>query len=63
MSSAVIKAAQKFFQSGHAYVHKKAGADKVTSVVIPLAMAGTTSLLWARGMLNLYTGSGKLEDQ
>ena len=25
MSSAVIKAAQKFFQSGHAYVHKKAG--------------------------------------
>lgn len=38
-------------------------ADKVTSVVIPLAMAGTTSLLWARGMLNLYTGSGKLEDQ
>ena len=119
MSSAVIKAAQKFFQSGHAYVHKKAGyvdggneratapageprpqpictpsrakstpsraepnprshhrshaythahthsfrADKVTSVVIPLAMAGTTSLLWARGMLNLYTGAGKLEDQ
>ena len=25
MSSAVIKAAQKFFQSGHAYVHKKTG--------------------------------------
>lgn len=38
-------------------------ADSVTSVVIPLAMAGTTGLLWARGMLNLYLGTGKLEDQ
>ena len=32
-------------------------------VVHPLAMAGTTSVLWARGMLNLYTGANKLEDR
>ena len=38
-------------------------ADSVTSFVIPLAMAGTTGVLWARGMLNLYFGTGKLEDQ
>jgi hypothetical protein len=35
--------------------------DKMTSVVIPLAMATTVGLMWARGMWNLYTGQGKLE--
>ena len=35
--------------------------DKMTSVVIPLAMATTVGLMWARGMWNLYTGNGKLE--
>lgn len=33
----------------------------MTSVVIPLAMATTVGLMWARGMWNLYTGNGKLE--
>ena len=37
-------------------------SDKLTSVVIPLGLAGTTSLLWAKGMFNMYTGAGKLED-
>ncbi|WPT18271.1 hypothetical protein PSENEW3_00006272 [Picochlorum sp. SENEW3] len=56
-----IGQAQKFFQTAKGYIHVKTGTDKITSVVIPLGMTAVATLVWGRGMWNMYCGTGKLE--
>ncbi|XP_062083167.1 uncharacterized protein LOC133789332 [Humulus lupulus] len=52
---------QKYFQNVHKYTHLKGPMDKITSVAIPLALAGTSLYLIGRGIYNLSHGIGKKE--
>ncbi|KAG6385140.1 hypothetical protein SASPL_153968 [Salvia splendens] len=52
---------QKLFQSIHKYTHLKQPMDKLTSVAIPLALAGTSLFLIGRGIYNMSHGIGKKE--
>ncbi|PIN25405.1 hypothetical protein CDL12_01840 [Handroanthus impetiginosus] len=52
---------QKYFQSVHKHTYLKGPYDKITSVAIPLALAGSSLYLIARGIYNLSHGIGKKE--
>ncbi|KAI3738633.1 hypothetical protein L2E82_28678 [Cichorium intybus] len=52
---------QKLFQSIHKHTHLKSPMDKVTSVAIPLALAGSCLFLIGRGIYNMSHGIGKKE--
>ncbi|MFX6572847.1 cytochrome c oxidase subunit 7, partial [Acinetobacter baumannii] len=52
---------QKLFQSIHKHTHLKGPMDKITSVAIPLALAGTSLFLIGRGIYNMSHGIGKKE--
>ncbi|XP_047971172.1 uncharacterized protein LOC125214272 [Salvia hispanica] len=52
---------QKLFQSIHKHIHLKQPMDKLTSVAIPLALAGSSLFLIGRGIYNMSHGIGKKE--
>ncbi|GLT63838.1 hypothetical protein SLA2020_363710 [Shorea laevis] len=52
---------QKHFQNVHKYTHLKGPMDKITSVVIPIALAASSVYLIGRGIYNLSHGIGKKE--
>ncbi|KAG6756764.1 hypothetical protein POTOM_040207 [Populus tomentosa] len=52
---------QRYFQSIHKHTYLKGPLDKITSVAIPLAFAGTTLYLIGRGIYNMSHGTGKKE--
>ncbi|KAI7741120.1 hypothetical protein M8C21_002139 [Ambrosia artemisiifolia] len=52
---------QKLFQSIHKHTHLKGPMDKITSVAIPLALAGSCMFLIGRGIYNMSHGIGKNE--
>ncbi|CAA0825924.1 Unknown protein [Striga hermonthica] len=52
---------QKFFQNIHKHTYLKGPMDKVTSVAIPLALAGSSLYLIGRGIYNMSHGIGKTE--
>ncbi|KAL3629940.1 hypothetical protein CASFOL_026252 [Castilleja foliolosa] len=52
---------QKIFQSIHKHTHLKGPMDKVTSVAIPMALAGSCLFLIGRGIYNMAHGIGKKE--
>ncbi|KAI3716568.1 hypothetical protein L1987_67532 [Smallanthus sonchifolius] len=52
---------QRLFQSIHKYTHLKSPMDKITSVAIPLALAGSSLFLIGRGIYNMSHGIGKKE--
>ncbi|XAR60105.1 hypothetical protein NMG60_11033355 [Bertholletia excelsa] len=52
---------QKYFQSIHKHTYLKGPYDKITSVAIPLALAGTAIVLIGRGIYNMSRGIGKKE--
>eukprot|EP00891_Asterochloris_glomerata_P000364 jgi/Astpho2/364/Aster-x0902 len=53
---------QKFFQNAHALTHlKRPGADRITTVMIPLGFASVGGFLLARGLWHMMHGTGKLE--
>ncbi|KAI4334272.1 hypothetical protein L6164_018982 [Bauhinia variegata] len=52
---------QKYFQSLHKHTYLKGPMDKITSVAIPLALAGTSLFLIGRGIYNMSLGIGKKE--
>ncbi|XP_044498471.1 uncharacterized protein LOC123220344 [Mangifera indica] len=52
---------QKYFQSIHKHTYLKGPMDKITSVAIPLALAGTSLFLIGRGIYNMSHGIGKKE--
>ncbi|XP_068653480.1 uncharacterized protein [Aristolochia californica] len=52
---------QKYFQSIHKHTYLKGPLDKITSVVIPLALASTCGFMIARGIYNMSHGIGKKE--
>ncbi|KMS97255.1 hypothetical protein BVRB_7g177020 [Beta vulgaris subsp. vulgaris] len=50
---------QKYFQNMRRHTHLKGPYDKITSVAIPLALAGSCIFLIARGIYNMSHGVGK----
>ncbi|CAA0806903.1 Unknown protein [Striga hermonthica] len=52
---------QKFFQNIHKHTYLKGPMDKITSVAIPLALAGSSLFLIGRGIYNMSHGIGKNE--
>ncbi|KAI4322388.1 hypothetical protein L6164_022090 [Bauhinia variegata] len=52
---------QKYFQSIHKHTYLKGPMDKITSVAIPLALAGSSLFLIGRGIYNMSLGIGKKE--
>ncbi|XP_022869193.1 uncharacterized protein LOC111388664 [Olea europaea var. sylvestris] len=52
---------QKLFQSIHKHTYLKGPYDKITSVAIPLALAGSSLFLIGRGIYNMSHGIGKKE--
>ncbi|KAJ4832814.1 hypothetical protein Tsubulata_025026 [Turnera subulata] len=52
---------QKYFQSIQKHTYLKGPMDKITSVAIPLALAGSSLFLIARGVYNMSHGIGKKE--
>ncbi|XLU92186.1 hypothetical protein S245_006538, partial [Arachis hypogaea] len=50
---------QKYYQSVHKYTHLKGPYDKITSVAIPLFLAGTSIFMIGRGIYNMSHGIGK----
>ncbi|CAL0333990.1 unnamed protein product [Lupinus luteus] len=52
---------QKYYQNAQKYTHLKGPFDKVTSVAIPLALAGSAIFLIGRGIYNMSHGIGKKE--
>ncbi|KAK9079146.1 hypothetical protein SSX86_000828 [Deinandra increscens subsp. villosa] len=50
---------QKMYQSIHKYTHLRYPMDKITSVAIPLALAGSSLFLIGRGIYNMSHGIGK----
>ncbi|KAJ0080462.1 hypothetical protein Patl1_24075 [Pistacia atlantica] len=52
---------QKYFQSVHKHTYLKGPMDKITSIAIPLALAGTSLFLIGRGIYNMAHGIGKKE--
>eukprot|EP00232_Nephroselmis_pyriformis_P003318 CAMPEP_0182912482 /NCGR_PEP_ID=MMETSP0034_2-20130328/37540_1 /TAXON_ID=156128 /ORGANISM="Nephroselmis pyriformis, Strain CCMP717" /LENGTH=62 /DNA_ID=CAMNT_0025049157 /DNA_START=42 /DNA_END=230 /DNA_ORIENTATION=+ len=61
MTLAALRAAQKTLQASKAPIHLKEG-DKMSSVIIPMAMTGTAFLVIGQNMKSLITGTNKLED-
>ncbi|KAH7560988.1 hypothetical protein JRO89_XS10G0155000 [Xanthoceras sorbifolium] len=52
---------QKYFQNIHKHTYLKGRFDMITSVAIPLALAGTSLFLIGRGVYNMSHGIGKKE--
>jgi len=52
---------QKFFQTTKKLTHLKHPADRVTSVIIPLAFVGVTGYMMGHGLWNMMHGKGKIE--
>ncbi|CAK8535348.1 uncharacterized protein LOC131647918 [Vicia villosa] len=52
---------QKYFQNIPKHTYLKGPLDKVTSVAIPIALAGTSLFLIGRGIYNMSLGIGKKE--
>ncbi|KAL5830900.1 hypothetical protein ACOSQ4_016254 [Xanthoceras sorbifolium] len=52
---------QKYFQNIHKHTYLKGRFDMITSVAIPLALAGTSLFLIRRGVYNMSHGIGKKE--
>ncbi|KAI3450684.1 hypothetical protein Pfo_007349 [Paulownia fortunei] len=52
---------QKVFQNIHKHTYLKGPFDKITSVAIPLALAGSSLFLIGRGIYNMSHGIGKKE--
>ncbi|KAK1411932.1 hypothetical protein QVD17_32796 [Tagetes erecta] len=52
---------QRLFQSIHKHTYLKGPMDKVTSVAIPIALAGSCLFLIGRGVYNMSHGIGKKE--
>nr|GEV14853.1 hypothetical protein CTI12_AA023280 [Tanacetum cinerariifolium] len=52
---------QKYYQSIHKPTYLKGPMDKITSVAIPLALAGSSLYLIGRGIYNMSLGIGKKE--
>ncbi|CAL5200661.1 unnamed protein product [Lathyrus oleraceus] len=52
---------QKYFQNIPKHTYLKGPFDKVTSVAIPIALAGTSLFLIGRGIYNMSLGIGKKE--
>ncbi|XP_059627313.1 uncharacterized protein LOC132270124 [Cornus florida] len=52
---------QKYFQSVHKHTYLKGPYDKLTSVAIPVALAGASLFLIGRGIYNMSLGIGKKE--
>ncbi|KAJ0616723.1 putative cytochrome c oxidase subunit VII [Helianthus annuus] len=52
---------QRLFQSIQKHTHLKGPVDKITSVAIPLALAGSSLFLIGRGIYNMSHGIGKKE--
>ncbi|KAJ8751864.1 hypothetical protein K2173_026065 [Erythroxylum novogranatense] len=52
---------QKYFQSIHKHTYLKGPLDKITSVAIPLALAGNAMYLIGRGIYNMSRGIRKKE--
>ena len=53
---------QAGFDSGFGFIswtHVQGGADRITSVAIPLAFAGVGLFLLGGGLANMYRGVGK----
>nr|XP_043632728.1 uncharacterized protein LOC122603932 [Erigeron canadensis] len=50
---------QRFYQNIHNHTHLKGPMDKITSVAIPLALAGSCLFLIGRGIYNMSHGIGK----
>ncbi|KAG7947614.1 hypothetical protein I3843_14G103600 [Carya illinoinensis] len=52
---------QRYFQNVHKHTYLKGPFDKITSVTIPAALAGTALFLIGRGIYNMSHGIGKKE--
>ncbi|KAG8371191.1 hypothetical protein BUALT_Bualt13G0061300 [Buddleja alternifolia] len=52
---------QKLFQSIHKHTYLKGPMDKITSVAIPMALAGSCLYLIGTGIYNMSHGIGKKE--
>ncbi|KAG2670821.1 hypothetical protein I3760_14G104900 [Carya illinoinensis] len=52
---------QRYFQNVHKHTYLKGPFDKITSVAIPAALAGTALFLIGRGIYNMSHGIGKKE--
>ncbi|PIN20809.1 hypothetical protein CDL12_06504 [Handroanthus impetiginosus] len=52
---------QKYYQGIHKHTYLKGPMDKITSVAIPLALAGSCLYLIGRGIYNMSHGVGKKE--
>ncbi|KAF6145804.1 hypothetical protein GIB67_016253 [Kingdonia uniflora] len=52
---------QQYFQKVQKYTYLKGKYDKITSVAIPMAFAGTCLFMIGRGIYDLSHGLGKKE--
>ncbi|KAF7007193.1 hypothetical protein CFC21_022153 [Triticum aestivum] len=52
---------QQYFQKLSKHIHLKGRYDVVTSVAIPLALAGASLFMIGRGIYNMSNGIGKKE--
>ncbi|CAN0916696.1 hypothetical protein LINGRAHAP2_LOCUS29847 [Linum grandiflorum] len=52
---------QRYYQNIHKHTYLKGPMDKLTSVAIPIALAGTSLFLIGRGIYNMSHGIGKKE--
>ncbi|XP_028756846.1 uncharacterized protein LOC114716077 isoform X1 [Neltuma alba] len=52
---------QRYFQTMHKHTYLKGPYDKITSVAIPLALAGASIYMIGRGIYNMSLGIGKKE--
>ncbi|CAM0907100.1 unnamed protein product [Alopecurus aequalis] len=52
---------QQYFQKLSKHTHLKGRYDMITSVAIPLALAGTSLFMIGRGIYNMSHGIGKKE--
>lgn len=52
---------QRVLQSVHKLIHLKGSRDRITSVIIPGALAATGLTLLGRGVYNMATGKGLAE--
>ncbi|MED6155488.1 hypothetical protein PIB30_005692 [Stylosanthes scabra] len=50
---------QKYYQSVQRYTHLKGPYDKITSVAIPLFLAGASVFMIGRGIYQMSHGIGK----
>ncbi|KAI4389995.1 hypothetical protein MLD38_002154 [Melastoma candidum] len=52
---------QRAFQSIHKHTYLKGPYDKITSIAIPLTLAGASLYMIGRGIYNMSHGIGKKE--